>query len=74
MRRIFVEDENGNRGYLPECHGLCGQKGGSACPTPTTCRSKPTAAQHLIVGALALMLVAWLAWQFIAGIFEGVKS
>ena len=73
MRRIFVEDEHGNRGYLPECHGLCDQ-GRMACNTPTSCRSKPTRTQRLIVGALAVMLVAWLAWQFIAGIVEGVKS
>ena len=74
MRRIFVEDENGNRGYLPECHGLCGQKGGDACRTPTSCRGKPTAAQGLIVWVLLVMLAAWLAWQIVAGTFEGVKS
>jgi len=25
MRQIFIEDEYGNRSYLPECHGLCDQ-------------------------------------------------
>ena len=74
MRRFIVEDEHGNRGYVPECHGLCGQKGGDACTTPTTCRGQPVAAQGLIVWVLSVMLVAWLAWQFIAGMFEGVKS
>jgi hypothetical protein len=73
MRRTYIEDEHGNGGYLPECHGLCNQ-GRSVCSTPTTCRSKPTRMQHLIVGALAVMLVAWLAWQFLAGIAGGVKS
>lgn len=73
MRRFIVEDEHGNRGYLPECHGLCDQ-GRQQCNTPTSCRSQPVAAQCLIVWVLALVMAAWIAWQIVAGIVDWVKS
>ncbi len=73
MRRVYIEDENGNRGYLPECHGLCKQ-GREECRTPTTCAGGHGLVKRVIVGALAMMLIFWLAWQIVAGILEGVRS
>ena len=73
MRRYYVEDEDGNRGYLSNCQGWC-EQGRRDCRTPEECRDKPTTVQHLIIWALTASLIVWLCWQVACALVDWVRS
>jgi len=73
MSRYIIEDENGNRSYLPVCEGSCDQ-GKSNCRQPAACRERPTRAQNVIVGALGIMVFVWLAWLVVRGLVDWLTA
>jgi hypothetical protein len=80
-RRVYVEDAEGNRGYLSGCEGECQQRR-NACPTPSVCfpgkppQPHPMPQRRVFTWwqkAIALYLTAMLL-VFLAGLVAGALA
>jgi len=73
MSRYIIEDEDGNRSYLPVCEGSC-EQGKSNCRQPAACRERHTRVQDVIWGALGVMLLIWIALLVVRGIVDWLTA